>query len=78
MGRSDVPVTMTCISTFSCIHQAHWNYRKAMSHVRKNLQVERLLSLGQYLHSLSTLLGHEQLVGVWHGKENGCFWLSVI
>jgi hypothetical protein len=49
-----------------------------MSHVRKNLQVERLLSLGQYLHSLSTLLGHEQLVGVWHGKENGCFWLSVI
>lgn len=46
-----------------------------MSHICKDLQVEWLLSLGQYLHRPGTLFRHEELVGIWQGEKNGRFKL---
>ena len=49
-----------------------------MSHVRKDLQVEPLFALHQDLSCSGALLCHEELIGAWHGQEDGCFDLLAI
>jgi hypothetical protein len=47
-----------------------------VSHVRKDLKVELLFTFRQDLCCPGALLWHEELIGTWHGQEDGRFGMS--